>query len=238
MNARLFVVSRALSGLFVVAITLLASGCATPLYVPSETARYGGYTTTGSYGYGQLPPREVVRRDPATGGCIATRYDTAIPFSVAVPCVQPADANRGQPYSSPGGNYERSRYDLSILQGMLVTANQQLAEVCDPKTINSRAAAEALVTSAIVGAIGRTSQAVVGGAAVGTLSGYARGGAACQRTVDWHHELLLELSKEVRYQREVVGPKCRHGLSERTGQQTIRSKECDETEYGSWRNKK
>lgn len=220
MNAR-SVTFRVLSGLLVAISFFILPGCATRgdvMYIPSESR----YATQGLSPIS--PSGVVVTRGPT--GCIATRYDTAVPSSVAVPCVARTDSST----LFQSGLHERSRYERSVLDGLLVQAHQQLQEVCTPVTVNARLAAEALVTGVTAGAIARSNRAAATGASVGALSGFGRGGRHCQEAVDWHHRLLLELSKELRYQREVVGPKCQN--AERGGRQ---SRECSETTYGSWR---
>lgn len=187
MNAR-FILSRVLFGLLAAA-TLVLTGCAgSPrMAVPYDRPyQYDFWHLHASVGYGQ--------RTVGGGGCITTRYDSAIPFTVAVPCAPSVNGA-----TQPGQSLERSRYSLRQLE-------PKLTEV---ELIQKRHCAYSAAPDQHWPAY------------------------KCQTVVNEIAYLQGEITKEER----AVGPKCRHGLSELTGRQVIRSKECDETEYGAWRKK-
>ncbi len=100
MNARF--ISRVLSSLLMAATFLVLGGCASrpPVYVPSDRSyQHIQYW----HGYGN---------QRVGGGCFSTRYDTAIPFTVAVPCQSSTN-------DVATGQTSRSRYSLSQLKPKL-----------------------------------------------------------------------------------------------------------------------
>ena len=97
MNARLFVLAI---------IVGLTAGCTSPrILVPYDRSyQYMQYWHVQSGYQGQQ----------VGGGCFSTRYDTAIPFTVAVPC----ESSGGGTMSA--GQGPRSRYSLVQLRPKLV----------------------------------------------------------------------------------------------------------------------
>lgn len=186
MNTTRFV-SRFFIGFLAVATIVLTGGCASSsrMVVPYDRPyQYDFWYLHAGSGYGHRPS--------VGGGCTTTRYDSAIPFTVAVPCAPSANGS-----TIPGAGLERSRYSLNQLKTKLAEAQMIDARHCAYSAAPDQ-----------------------------RWSIYK-----CQDVVNELAFLQREMTKEER----AVGAQCRRTLSERTGQQTIQTRECSETNYGSWR---
>lgn len=115
MNTTRFV-SRFFVGLLAVA-TLALGGCASrpTVHVPYDRPyQYDFWHLHAGSGYGHRPS--------VGGGCTTTRYDSAIPFTVAVPCAPSVNGS-----ATSGAGLERSRYSLAQLTPKL--AEMQMINV-------------------------------------------------------------------------------------------------------------